>query len=282
MRRTERAKYLLQGLEKAQTVAHKPHPEPNNTSRTNEKCDVSGSVQVRGEVEVKSPIEIRHQESPTEKDKDARDKKRFVVECLGIVLVFVYAALTLWLACSSQKSANAAKSAAETSKQYMHISERAYLAIKDARIDWKEKMITLTFQNVGHIPTGKLTITIGEALLASPATGLPPNIETDAIEHHWGRKKRDSVPPDVPLLLGGTSFTRFDSQLIGNGNQILIMAGVLSYPDGFPEDGDQKTPFCFQTVIQAASKEVGVNPCNPDQTLPYLEALDKRDRLQRP
>jgi hypothetical protein len=55
-------------------AANKPHTEPNDTGAHKQKCDVSGSVYVRGEVEVKIPVEAVEKQDAAEEKKDSRDR----------------------------------------------------------------------------------------------------------------------------------------------------------------------------------------------------------------
>jgi hypothetical protein len=103
IKRSERSKYLLQGLEKPNPMPDQPHARPNNTGREQQKRDASGDIHIRGEVQVKGPIEIT-QKTRTENSKhETREKVRLVVEILGLIAVIVYAYFAYWQADMMQK-----------------------------------------------------------------------------------------------------------------------------------------------------------------------------------
>jgi hypothetical protein len=170
----------------------------------------------------------------------------------------------------------AATDSAGTSKEYMHVSERAYLAVKDGSLDWKGKQITFVTQNIGHIPTGKVTVLTHEALVAIPPNGVG-SIGKDAIEHYWSLGVKSGIPPEVPITAGSTTLFKLDPVLVRKGTQVVIVAGIISYEDGFPDDVQQRTTFCYQTVVQVVSKKGGLMSCDPEPILKELGDLDRYD-----
>lgn len=74
--------------------AHKPHPQPNQASAQHDKCDVSGSIEVRGVVETKIPPNLEKKHDAADEKNETREKRRFVVEVLTLLFVVIYAFVT--------------------------------------------------------------------------------------------------------------------------------------------------------------------------------------------
>ena len=58
------------------------------------------------------------------------------------------------------------------------------------------------------------------------------------------------------------------------GLQQIIVAGSIVYEDGFQDTPQQRWPFCEHTVYQTAMKRIFITPCDPEEILPKIEALD--------
>ncbi len=179
----------------------------------------------------------------------------------------------MWQAISqtaaSIKAANAAGSAADTAKQTLRVSERAYLSIEDPTFDFGSKAMRLPLSNTGHIPSGALISTIHEATYDTSG----PIIWEFAAEKSWQHTNWDSISPGnhnsvlvpIPLLDGG---------LIDSGKQFVIVAGTLSYNDGFKGSPKVIWRFCFRNVYQAIAKKSFLITCSPDEVIPNLEKQD--------
>lgn len=80
------------------TPSGQHHTDPHINSGQHDKCDITGSIHVAGEIETKLPPDLEKKRSAAEEKKEARDKKRFVVEWVTLVFVIVYAGITGWIA----------------------------------------------------------------------------------------------------------------------------------------------------------------------------------------
>jgi hypothetical protein len=155
------------------------------------------------------------------------------------------------------------------------IGERAYLSIRDGTLNWNEHGITYVMENVGHLPTGVVTVTTHTALVNVAGPDGRVDVRKDAIEHYWTLRKRESIDPNVPIYGGGTSLREFDPALVLVGRQGVIVSGVATYNDGFPKEPDQRATFCYQTSLQKSSKEILMRSCDPEPMLRAMTELDK-------
>jgi hypothetical protein len=115
----------------------------------------------------------------------------------GAVQIFILVAfLGMIQAWQAIKSADAAKSAADTARDALHISERAYVVTGTATLDMAKKAVSIPILNSGHLPAKEVIITIHSALLeAVPPTRMDL---THWVEMSWDRGNRDSIVPEFP------------------------------------------------------------------------------------
>jgi hypothetical protein len=76
----------------------KPHPDLHQGGAQHNKCDIPGSIDVRGVIETKLPPNLQKERDAAEEKKEVRDKRRFVIEGLTLIFAIIYAVLTGWYA----------------------------------------------------------------------------------------------------------------------------------------------------------------------------------------
>jgi len=195
------------------------------------------------------------------------------MEGFGLFVLIVYTVFTGLMWCANKKSADAAKSAADTARDALHISERAYIVDGGASIDISTKSLTIPFVNSGHVPSGAVEIITHEATInaAGPTTSVDLRM---AVEKHWGRYNFRSIPQGWPLSLA-IPVPQVSKEYLETGRQIVIVAGFVTYNDGFPDTPQQQWSFCTRTSYQTIMKRSLIGPCKPeDDTLHKLELLD--------
>jgi hypothetical protein len=169
-------------------------------------------------------------------------------------------------------SAEAAKSASQTAKDSLHVSERAYVVIEEPSFGFSTKSVSLPLVNSGHIPSGEMISVIHEATfnVATPTDRINYTIPNQI---DWQHQRWDSILPGnhqsliipIPLL---------EEDRVNVGTQMVVVAGSLTYNDGFIGSPQQKWKFCFRNWYQTVMKKPYLSPCNPDEILPYLEKAD--------
>ena len=133
MKREDRRKALL---EQAQAKSGEAHSDPHHAIAKHDKCDVSGSIHVRGEIETHIPPDLARRRDTAEEKKEAREHRREVIEVLTVIFVILYAGLTAWMARSTagqldqaRAATKSALEAATTAQNEFVVSERPWVAV---------------------------------------------------------------------------------------------------------------------------------------------------------
>jgi hypothetical protein len=169
---------------------------------------------------------------------------------------------------ASTVAAKAAKSAADTAKNALHISTRAYLQVQPGRLDIPGKRILLQLANVGHIPTGETTIVVHEETL--DLRNLDTSGRTRPIEVHWTEDKFPTLPQGIDREIN-VGIPRLDETKISAGEQQIVVVGSVTYNDGFPRTPEAIWSFCVGSGLRPNIKDVVLFPC--DATTQLRESI---------
>ena len=183
-------------------------------------------------------------------------------------------------AVATNKAADAARSAAQTAKETLHVSERAYVVIEDTSFGFSTKSVILPLVNSGHIPSGEMISVVHEATynVASPADQINYNIPNQI---DWQHQRWDSILQGNHQTLI-IPIPPLEEDRVNAGTQMVVVAGSLTYNDGFVGSSQQKWKFCFRNWYQTVMKRAYLSPCNPEQILPYLEKADGYPNNEHP
>ena len=248
---------------------HQHHREDSDRH----KCSPPGVIEIKGKIEAYPTQDLLAEWRNSTTGSDTRENRREKVEKATLGFVALVALLNLVQTCSSVRSADAARRAADIAKDTLRISQRAYIGAGDPSVLYDPMEMRFQVRNSGHIPTGKVTVITHRAIFftADPkARSLPFR----PVENGWGSSVKRSVMPDSSFE-DVSPFRLFDKDQFLAGNQILILAGTLEYNDGFPEDGAQQTNFCFQSQRYAASGEHLIVDCDADEIIAKLTLFDR-------
>src|ERR1035438_4822250 len=137
----------------------------------------------------------------------------------------------------------AARSAANTARDALHVSERAYIVTGAPVLELDTNIVDIPVSNTGHIPSGSLRIVVHEATIDVKPTAPPGIIPTT--EQHWQHYDVTPIPPS-----NGATYT-IDTPVqgvvaskINSGHQQIFVAGSITYHDGFPDTPEQTWLFC--------------------------------------
>jgi hypothetical protein len=184
MTRQERRKAAL--LAQAQPAVNDSHADPKDTSRREQKRDVSGDIHVRGEIEVKVPIEVEQKEDAREKQRDARDGKRFAVEIATLIIVIIYAGLTAVQSCQAVRSADATREANRITKENFRTDQRPYLVQAPS---WTPSQLLI-------VPTGEHAGEIRFSLLMENVGKSPAIVTSQFLHLYLGDREIATVGTD--------------------------------------------------------------------------------------
>jgi hypothetical protein len=171
-------------------------------------------------------------------------------------------------------AADAAKSAAKTADKALHISERAYIVVGLPAIDTTSKYITLPIVNTGHIPSGKVRGVVHEITMDG-VDPTAPQVRVKATETHWKHYELTSVPTTGQIMNFNVLVPALNADNLNGGHEQIVVVGVITYNDGFPDDADRQWLFCEGSAMLPQSKNLQWVICNPGTYLP--EAI-KEDR----
>lgn len=174
---------------------------------------------------------------------------------------------------ATQQAANAAKNAVDTAKESLHVSQRAYLIMGSLVLNLDTDVVSIPIINVGHIPSGQVTVIAYEATLAAssdePAMKRDPveaksvGFSTFSIDPNPGAERAMNIP--VPKVI--------PADFMGNKQQVVI-AGRMNYYDGFQDDPLQTEVFCFAGLYFSSLKKVSWAFCDPAR---YIKEISEAE-----
>ena len=165
---------------------------------------------------------------------------------------------------------------AQKQADIMKMSERAYITIDSPNLSIPDKAITLPLSNTGRIPSGNIQAIVHAATFNSQISNNF-NLETGApAELGWRRHSISPLPPGKDLITVAIPLPEFaEAKYTPQGVfQIILVVGRVAYGDGFPDDGAQEWPFCYQTVYHTSLKKIFLVSCDAAHWLPVLEKRD--------
>jgi hypothetical protein len=163
--------------------------------------------------------------------------------------------------CANRDAADAAKSAAKTADQAMHISERAYLFIDHPVFNLGMKSVFLPITNSGRIPSGRVEITT-HYVVANLKSQTQPKVELkDSSEHRKAVLEYESISTGTPITTNQTLNT-VDVKRVTAGVQRIYVVGYITYNDGFPETPIQKYTFCMDEGANRIRGDIEITSCD--------------------
>ena len=103
---------------------------------------MNGNTGITGRLEIERGPSLRHEHAAERAADAAQERKKYFVEKLTLIVVFIYTLINLCLYISTKRSAEAAQSAADTAKKALVASnnfEAAHLAIENFSFDCPNK-----------------------------------------------------------------------------------------------------------------------------------------------
>ena len=122
--------------------------------------------------------------------------------------------------------AQAARSAAQTAKDALHVSDGAYIVDGSVQIDWSRKVIFIPIENRGHIPSGQVHVILHiSQFTKNPGGGTSAQMNWTEF---WLKSLTDSAPVTSPQII-------FDPLKARSGVQYFHIGIEIEYYDGFPD-----------------------------------------------
>jgi hypothetical protein len=169
---------------------------------------------------------------------------------------------------SAQREASGASlSSANTAKEALHVSERAYLVREKVEAEVDHKVITASVENAGHIPTGDIHVVTHLAVVEQVA--LAPEGRVRILEADRTESDLPSFPPGIPQKVYFTPQT-FDVDRYRMGIQTLVVILTVTYNDGFPDEPDRTLKICAQSDYHPQINMTDFVACNFNASLEKL------------
>jgi len=171
----------------------------------------------------------------------------------------------------------------EQTKLALHVSERAYLTVGGPILDIENGLVTLGRSNIGRIPSGYAQVIVHAATANQPTLDAPADLN-NAVGRFW---KKVSFPSVIPSTSSTPPFSiavpakSYSKAGVEAGTQVIVVAGYVTYNDGFPDDPSQESPFCEYTVRHSVMKRTVWVPCDAKSIVPIMETLDVKDEDTR-
>jgi hypothetical protein len=218
------------------------------------------------------PTPCQHNHSDRRKDDTpAWEKAAIISVAIGTIGLL---AVNIFQMQATQDAAIAAARAADIAKDALHISQRAYVSDGAPSINFPTKSITVPLINGGHMPSGEVEVVIHEATINTPTPTTVTNLR-NANEKHWGRYNFKSIPASGYPIAIAIPVPLMSEVALNSGLQLVVVAGSITYTDGFPDTSQQKWEFCERTRYQITMKRMLIGPCDPGENLlRQLEAID--------
>lgn len=172
-------------------------------------------------------------------------------------------------AAATQKAAAASQDSANTAKEALHTSQRAYIVLPVAPSpDFGSGNVALTFSNLGHLPSSRVSIRVFEATYENPTPNIP-NSPAHRVEAHWRDSTISAVSAASPVTYYVTA-PMLTPDRLSTGKQTLEIGGTISYQDGFPDTPTRTERFCFMSIYDIRAKATKISNCDPKTELDYL------------
>ncbi|MGC9998430.1 MAG: hypothetical protein ABSE79_24185 [Terriglobia bacterium] len=180
------------------------------------------------------------------------------------------------IATQAKVSADAATSAANTAKDTLHISERAYLVLGPPKNDFPHKVVEIPIINSGHIPAGTTTVVLHWLIykIDNPTTDSSIVMPDHILERKWSKVTYFFVPIGNEYNVEA-NLHAVDADQFNTGNIGVMVAATMTYNDGFPNSTSQTWVFCEVDRYSSDSKTASMRPCaDPDGMVKLLTSED--------
>jgi hypothetical protein len=171
---------------------------------------------------------------------------------------------------AGQDAADTAKRAANIADSTLHIAERAYVFAGTMYPDFTRLAgVRVPLINGGHIPSGPVDIVLYEWSIPMVPMDQIPKPESHEQHEHFA-----TLPPGqafgVIALIPGLTQDTFSDYM--KNREPFIVAGTISYNNGFPKTPEQESRFCFEDAPDPMLRQSIMIPCDPDVEIPKLKA----------
>jgi hypothetical protein len=221
------------------TESGQSHANPHQNERDNHERHIEGSIHVRGEIEAQRPPNLTQEHNAERKEDNAREKKKYVVEVITLILIAIYALITFFQACLTKRGIdnNAAQFLAEN---------RPWLeCTPESDVDYLNYFrVLVRVQNTGKTP-------------ATHVTDIDARVraftQKEMDDGTWDKWEKEEIPPrknptDI-ISVGSykTATATEDAPYIPFAGVYprIIVYGRVDYSGAYVQTERYWTEFCF-------------------------------------
>jgi hypothetical protein len=260
-------------------MKHNRKSQEQKRNSTTEKQEYSHKESTNRHVYIEPGVQIdfvtdfKQEYKSTQQEAASHNKRILFWQKVSTVLISVYAIITAVQAYYTRQSVNVASDT-------LTVSQGANIYTGTPTIQYTEGTTTLyiPLTNGGHIPSGPLEF-VAHQLLQERQPVIPPVIRIPnspmfrTARYSWHRYRQEANPP------GSTNTFHIPineaiKDRVETGYQGFVVAGRISYGDGFPHDQIKTWPVCIKTIYLITEKEINLEPCNSEEFIPKMEKLD--------
>jgi hypothetical protein len=186
------------------------------------------------------------------------------------------------LAQAAQQQAGASQSAADTAREALHISEKAFVDAGSPVFDSSMKLVSVPMENAGRTPSGRVETIVYNITFAqlSPTVIDAENNPVgygDIVERSKGITHFDHITPTTlrgSQLSINMTLPKSNPDLLRTGAQQVLIVGTVRYNDGFQNSQDSFSYICFVSFYRNETKNLVWTPCNANRYFEYVEGMD--------
>lgn len=240
------------------------HSGSGDNSSKEQKRKITGEIHVRGNVEANIASAAIQQYKAARQENTSRDNWRFAVECITLGFVILVAAVGIFQAKQSSKSADAAASAANTAASALHISEQAYISVQNPEMDYQAHEIRLPVVDTGHLASTAVHIVSHLVVLNNNVVIVRRAFHTNFT----------TIPPGDHKSYIHMGVSQMEHDAIHAGIQKIIVAGRIRYETGFSDLKPGEFSYCYQTLVSTVTDQAGLGPCDSKFGIQEIEEAD--------
>jgi hypothetical protein len=219
------------------------NPEPQQ--QADNKCGETDEQVSPGIAKLDVPVAPSDSGKRDDSKKHWIDYAKFGLEICGFVVLCVYAYFTIRIYCASKEAADAARSAAETAKQTLLVSQRPWVGMRGYFLPTKllpntQMSASYAQVNSGHGPA----LSVGNRVAFGILEQILSTETAEAILAKTPPPNRYPLFPGIEVPVGQASLTINDYWLgrVNSGKAWLYYFGDASYLDEF--SSHHRTRFC--------------------------------------
>lgn len=211
---------------------HQTHTDPNQAGGE-QKRKIDGKVHVSGEIEIHVPPDVHKQQTAADNKKDAREKRKEVIDGVTLFFVVIVAGLSAVQTRQSIRSADAAKTAADAANDSLVLTRAQILpSIHPISINVREEILPNKLTKIQNAfkNTGNTTAYDVQSFATSQSiiTGNQPVFEFKQFIQSKGTIGAGDTF-DSPLFLPSLNEVQIE-QVMRNERKLYI-TGLIMYRD---------------------------------------------------